>query len=470
MIIVIIVGVIGFFGIITSNQIIEHMSNVISTEAPTRVIFQESNSSFEKLDKQTWIIINTSEQINLEENIIIHEKYFHEFVNWNNAILQLNSEDRSELYHQIFSMGKQYLKNSSEIILIKKEGSEISLAKKIELDSIKTNYKKLLNLAIGDINYKIFNEHEIAIKKTESQLLVTVTLYVLGVSFSSVIAILISYSIASPLKQLQKSVLQITKGNFYEYIKVQGNDEISDVSKMFNQMIKSLHRNIQLEKEINHLKSISAKNKRMITIGEFTSQIVHDIKTSLHVVINEVSLLKMRRIFSSKSPKSLDRIERNAINIDKIISHTLNFATMKPLKLSDSSLMEILQNSLDSIKIPSNITIQIPHNDIQLKCDLQMMSVVFSNLINNAIQAITEKGVISISWKKLRGYVWIEVEDSGIGMTTEQLEHIFEPLYTTKDHGIGLGLSSCKNIIKQHGGVISAHTNPTTFIIRLPIQ
>ena len=96
------------------------------------------------------------------------------------------------------------------------------------------------------------------------------------------------------------------------------------------------------------------------------------------------------------------------------------------------------------------------------------MEVVFGNLITNALQAIEDNGKISIRASEDANRIKIEVEDSGPGIEEENFEKIFDPLFTTKSGGTGLGLVSCRNIVTQHGGTITVKNNPTTFTITLP--
>jgi signal transduction histidine kinase len=120
--------------------------------------------------------------------------------------------------------------------------------------------------------------------------------------------------------------------------------------------------------------------------------------------------------------------------------------------------------------IPTNVTINFPKDDIIVICDSQKMQIVFSNIILNAIQAIGEnKGTINIRAKKKQNAVEIKIEDSGPGIASNVYDKIFDPLVTTKQEGTGLGLASCKSIIEQHKGTISATNKPTTIIITLPI-
>jgi signal transduction histidine kinase len=98
------------------------------------------------------------------------------------------------------------------------------------------------------------------------------------------------------------------------------------------------------------------------------------------------------------------------------------------------------------------------------------MEIVFGNILLNSIQAIGDNaGQIYIRYAKKADSAIIEIVDSGAGIPQEHISKIFDPLFTTKQKGTGLGLTSCKNIIEQHGGTISAKNAPTTFTIVLPL-
>jgi signal transduction histidine kinase len=147
----------------------------------------------------------------------------------------------------------------------------------------------------------------------------------------------------------------------------------------------------------------------------------------------------------------------------------LDYLKCTPLKTAPASLIGILKSSILPLIIPANVKINFPSTDLTLKCDAIKMEIVFGNILLNSIQAIADtQGQIYVRFAKKPGSVIIELVDSGPGIAQEHIEKIFDPLFTTKQKGTGLGLTSCKNIVEQHGGKISAKTNPTTFTIVLP--
>jgi signal transduction histidine kinase len=169
-----------------------------------------------------------------------------------------------------------------------------------------------------------------------------------------------------------------------------------------------------------------------------------------------------------KTKKYVDRIESASNSMSNIIKDVLEFSKSSSLQKENVSLDEIFQNMLSEIDIPDRIKIILPKKDFSLKCDKSKLQSVFTNLITNAIQSITDDGKISIFVREESRFFIISFEDSGPGIPKEQISKIFEPLFTTKQKGTGLGLAICKTIIEKHGGTISVKNNPTTFIIKLP--
>jgi signal transduction histidine kinase len=118
--------------------------------------------------------------------------------------------------------------------------------------------------------------------------------------------------------------------------------------------------------------------------------------------------------------------------------------------------------------MPKTVDFKMSVSDIHLECDRIKIEAVFTNLFLNAIQAIDGVGTIWIRAIEKDKNVIIEIEDSGPEIEEEILKKMFTPLFTTKQHGTGLGLVSCKNTIEQHHGTISVKTKPTIFTITLP--
>jgi signal transduction histidine kinase len=166
--------------------------------------------------------------------------------------------------------------------------------------------------------------------------------------------------------------------------------------------------------------------------------------------------------------EKFERVNDAMYRITHQIDNVLDFIKGKPLKFTTQSLQKILDSTMQDLPKYEKIKIETVSTDTEIECDFEAMKIVLINLIVNAMYAIEDEGKITIRSEIKDNQVIIEIEDSGPGISDDKLEEIFEPLFTTKQEGTGLGLASCKSIIKQHGGKISVKNNPTRFIIELP--
>jgi PAS domain S-box-containing protein len=212
------------------------------------------------------------------------------------------------------------------------------------------------------------------------------------------------------------------------------------------------------------------KTKRFLAIGELSARIAHDLRNPLGVIKNSVAILKITNPDLDEGTKTnLARIDRGILRMTHQIDEVLDYVTPKPLKYSSITLSEILSSTLDRMILPDTVKVNLPKNDTKITCDHEKLEVVFVNLISNAIQAMSNKGEIDIRLLDGEDDVIIEVEDTGPGIPDDIMPKIFDPLFTTRQIGTGLGLPSCKSIIENHHGAIGV-TNGSKgalFIIKL---
>ena len=174
---------------------------------------------------------------------------------------------------------------------------------------------------------------------------------------------------------------------------------------------------------------------------------------------------------------SFSMIKKSLLKIEACldsIKHEKKFSSKNRLGHSSQnikktwfSLSELMQ-MIKPKNCPSTVKINLPRNDFQMLGNFYKLVVVFSNLVENAIEAMKKDGVINITAREGSDFVLIDVKDSGHGLSQEGIKKIFSSLYTTKAGGNGLGLKVTKTIIEMHGGTISVRNNPTTFSIKLP--
>lgn len=213
------------------------------------------------------------------------------------------------------------------------------------------------------------------------------------------------------------------------------------------------------------------KKEKLSILGELTSRISHDLRNPLSVI--QLTIDSMESRIDKKLDPKLDEyipIIRDAmLRINHQISQVLGFVKTPLPEMKLVSILAILQESIASTNISKNITVELPENDFSLMANKIQLQAAFVNLFSNAADAIGKNGgKITIRAKNQNNNLILEFEDSGEGISKENLEKIFEPLFTTKQQGTGLGLASVKSIIEIHGGSISVSSPPTVFTVIIP--
>lgn len=222
--------------------------------------------------------------------------------------------------------------------------------------------------------------------------------------------------------------------------------------------------------ELSHFQSELFKAERLSAIGEMSARLAHDMRNPLAIIKNTIEVVKLKH--SKSIPDDLLRLFTSIDNASSRLvfqlDDVLNFVRRSPLNRNEFSASAILESAIEEIVIPDQITIHRPTNDVSLSCDGEKIQAVFTNLIMNSIQAMDNCGNVIIRFEASQDDVTILVQDSGPGIKNEVIDKIFEPLFTTKSRGTGLGLPAVKMIIQQHQGTITVSNNPTTFTIVLP--
>jgi len=221
--------------------------------------------------------------------------------------------------------------------------------------------------------------------------------------------------------------------------------------------------------EIDRLRDELVKKEKISTVGQLAANLAHDIKNPLASMKQSLEIIQRRSKEDEISKKESERANRVIKRIEHQVDQVLNYVKTTPLQATHTTVLTILKQSLDLLIIPNNISMEIPEEDFGVKWDETQISVVFTNIILNAIQAIEKNaGKISIRVTQENDLIKIEIEDTGPNIPEKDLDKIFEPLFTTKMEGTGLGLAGCKNIIQSHKGTFTVTNNPVKFTIKIP--
>ncbi len=246
---------------------------------------------------------------------------------------------------------------------------------------------------------------------------------------------------------------------------------------LYHNQNRHLARIIKMERQLE-------KAERLSSLGQLAAGVAHEIRNPLNAISMASQRLKRecspadeekRKEFETLAGVIRDEIRR----LNGIIEEFLTFSKSRRLDLRDSPVQEVLQKILHLISAEAasrGIALRTDWEEkpIVIPMDMDKLQQAFLNFIKNAMESISSEGTITLAVRKTdNGQVSIRITDTGCGMTTEEVERIFNPEYTTKEKGLGLGLPLSHEIIRGHGGeirVLSRKGEGTTFEILLPAE
>lgn len=224
------------------------------------------------------------------------------------------------------------------------------------------------------------------------------------------------------------------------------------------------------------------KAERLSALGQLAAGVAHEIRNPLNAI--SMASQRLKREFMPGDEEKIKEFQilagviRDEIRrLDGIIEEFLTFSKSRRLELHDYPVSEVLQKIVNLVKEEAalqGITIETRYNNepALIPMDVDKLQQALFNFVKNAMESISGAGNIILSVDaRGRGRVSIKISDNGCGMTSEEIERIFNPEYTTKEKGLGLGLPLAHEIIRGHGGeirVVSQQGGGTTFEIMLP--
>jgi PAS domain S-box-containing protein len=220
------------------------------------------------------------------------------------------------------------------------------------------------------------------------------------------------------------------------------------------------------------------QKERLAVLGQLTATVSHEIRNPLGTVANSLYLLKdaLQGDGFSHLARPLQLAERNVERCDSIISDLLDFSRQRKIEKETFAIDEWLAELLDELSFPADINCHwILNSQAAASIDKERLRRVLVNVITNALQAMEEVSVtdktLEIKTMGVDGRCEINVRDTGVGMSEEVMARIFEPMFSTKNFGVGLGVPIIKNIMEGHGGGVIYQSSPdkgTTVTLWLP--
>jgi two-component system sensor histidine kinase HydH len=207
--------------------------------------------------------------------------------------------------------------------------------------------------------------------------------------------------------------------------------------------------------------------KHLSTLGEMVAGISHEIRNPLGIIRSSSELLKKKMPDRNPSSSIPDIIIEESVRLDNILTDFLNFAKPKSPNLTACKIEDVLEKNINflasQLKEKGYIIKKYYDNDLpEINADTDMLYQAFLNILINAMQGMPEGGIIYVKVSAGDSAVTIEFEDEGEGIPEELMEKIWDPFFTTKAKGTGLGLGIVRNIIESHDGTVSIGNKPDT--------
>ncbi len=220
------------------------------------------------------------------------------------------------------------------------------------------------------------------------------------------------------------------------------------------------------------LLSQQARAERLSTFGQLVGSIGHDLRNPLGVIETSVFILRTRVGEDDRAKKHLDRIGEQLGVANGIITNLLDMIRNKPLAKERVQLGAVLASAADSVARPEAVRYASEGvSDLEVQGDPVQLRQVFVNLLLNAVDAASPSGEVRVQGRRTDTEVEVAVEDTGPGVDATTARRLFEPLITTKDKGVGLGLALVKRIVERHGGAVGYEPRAgggARFTVRLP--
>jgi len=404
------------------------------------------------------------------------------------------SADRGEIGKQIDKKGWEGLKGSGPVgePVLTMRGEEMFATRTSAIKNLPPCYgchpKEKPELGAMSISVSLLSAQQ-SIRESRYK-------HLLGLAVSCVLIALLFWIsgdrlINKPLNEMVNVMKKVEQRDLSVRLKEIRKDEFGYLSHSFNNMITSLEES-KKELEEFHLQQME-KASKLASLGEIISSIAHEIKNPLTGIFCAVQLLYAEMNEGDSRKPIVSEILNQINRLDRFVKDLLSYAKPAPLQFVSSQVKEVLKVALFFVHSEAkkqNVVINtFFEEDLPaVLMDPSQMQQVFLNIIINAIQSMPGGGTLTISVtakdcreasrnvKKLMKEdkcLIISFEDKGGGISREAIEHIFEPFYSNKAKGTGLGLPISQKIIHNHGGEIFVDSEPgegSIFTVYLPVR
>jgi signal transduction histidine kinase len=257
-----------------------------------------------------------------------------------------------------------------------------------------------------------------------------------------------------PILQLKNSVDNMVGEGMINKIPIQSNDEIGELSGAFNEMLKRLDNAIEEQERMT----------RLAATGELAATLAHEIKNPLNAIGGAATYIG-KNTKGSLAKEFVSIITSEVSRINKLTTTLMSFSKTAAPNPEPNDLNKVVRDSLSLLSKESpdlNVTVikELEDGLPLVDFDYNQIKQVIINLLINAHDAVSKNGEIKLRTWHTKNKTYLAVEDNGTGISPEIIQNIFNPFFTTKTRGTGLGLAVSKRIAKEHGGDLTVKSSP----------
>jgi signal transduction histidine kinase len=356
---------------------------------------------------------------------------------------------------------------------LKRAGYSVSTAP--DYDSAAVHKAEDLDVAVIDINLPGKNGIQLLQKLYSAEVYVPVIMITGEPNLSVIPEIVRAGAYDFIAKPIVKDVLLNAVGRAVE------KKRLTDEKRRLEQEIKRYAEELEIRVDERTAELVETHKRlvhqeRIAALGRAAAQVAHEVKNPLAgLLLYSLHLKSKASNFSESEAALVDKIVTTINHLINRVEQILGFArpvslTLRPGNLNEivNDVLELLRPQLTAKKIEVRLSMDQPAYGM---LDDSSIRGALMNLVLNAIEAMPEGGTLSVAIERTAETIRIEIADTGPGIGEEEAKKIFEPFYTTKEQGLGLGMPYAKKIIDQHGGTISLSSRPgegTTISIALP--
>lgn len=316
------------------------------------------------------------------------------------------------------------------------------------------------------------------------------------------------------MNEIIEATMKVARGDYSVQVELSGkNDEIDSLAMGLNMMIDDIRNNVEelhqaneelravneelqaieeelraaneelqaTNEELKETQEQLIRSEKLAAIGQLAGGVGHELRNPLGAIKNAVYYVRGKAAKSELGQKEprviefLDIADDEVNSSNKIINDLLGFSRVGKPAVSPARIKGVIDDALSHLTIPENIEMvkKLDADLPEVNIDTDQIRQVLVNMIMNAVQAMPEGGRLTISVRERDKFLEVEISDTGCGIPKEAIGKIFDPLFTTRAKGIGLGLAVCKAVIERHEGNIEVESEVgkgATFTIRLPLK